>query len=216
MPSGSSPRMRGTLDQAAGQVDAERIIPAHAGNTPPCVVAGRRPADHPRACGEHNRYICEFCNARGSSPRMRGTHHRDRGKLPLSRIIPAHAGNTNARCWPPTTTPDHPRACGEHDASVTVTLPLAGSSPRMRGTRMNPMALADTDRIIPAHAGNTARILPMARSPSDHPRACGEHSGGHAAGSRDHGSSPRMRGTRGIGLAGTAPRRIIPAHAGNT
>ena len=69
---GSSPRMRGKQRLTSIEHFAERIIPAHAGQT----CGGRRgpacSADHPRACGANFR-VREVVDAyAGSSPRMRG------------------------------------------------------------------------------------------------------------------------------------------------
>ena len=71
------------------------IIPAHAGNTWRVRYDCHLRRDHPRACGEHQRFS-DFPNSlQGSSPRMRGTLrlHED-GSASLG-IIPAHAGNTH-------------------------------------------------------------------------------------------------------------------------
>ena len=52
--SGSSPRVRGTLQQADSSLALVRFIPASAGNTcAPPAECGRRPV-HPRECGEHS------------------------------------------------------------------------------------------------------------------------------------------------------------------
>ena len=49
-----------------------------------------------------------------------------------------------------------------------------------------------------------------------HPRACGEHVNCAQSLSSDNGSSPRLRGTRGVGKRREFPSRFIPAPAGNT
>ena len=133
-PFGSSPRMRGTRDRNDRRGRANRIIPAHAGNSPGVTPASLPnwiiPAhagnslmadlqveavlDHPRACGElfgvGARYRCRL----GSSPRMRGTQLQIEIELSLLRIIP--------------------RACGELSGSGSGVADAGGSSPRMRGT----------------------------------------------------------------------------------
>ena len=70
---GSSPRMRGTPVLGVPSGVAERIIPAHAGNS--LAPLGRQPqsSDHPRACGELALDTAIPSTLLGSSPRMRGT-----------------------------------------------------------------------------------------------------------------------------------------------
>ena len=136
--------------------DCDRgIIPAHAGNTQtgqPCT----------------NVYL-------GSSPRMRGTRYLRAVNRRIDGIIPAHAGNTSPAATPTTRSRDHPRACGEHTLSAVSALVLAGSSPRMRGTRSAVSRSSWQAGIIPAHAGNTKDEVLADCIVRDHPRACGEH-----------------------------------------
>ena len=100
MMAGSSPRMRGKPGAVAGLVVPQRIIPAHAGQTP-----GSRPKvawrpDHPRACGANITRLYLAPYAYGSSPRMRGKPADDSGHTIEIRIIPAHAGQTRPPTWP--------------------------------------------------------------------------------------------------------------------
>ena len=111
---------------------------------------------------------------------------------------------------------DHPRACGEHTEYEILAILLRGSSPRMRGTPHQQLAVRYRVRIIPAHAGNTlmhCRALSVSR---DHPRACGEHIDSPTGHIRSVGSSPRMRGTPARDRCQHHRAGIIPAHAGNT
>ena len=91
--SGSSPRMRGTLNYPSGDAEAAGIIPAYAGNTSiehrkrrwnwdhprvcgehtPSARSSPLPRDHPRVCGEHMVSRSLAMASLGSSPRMRGT-----------------------------------------------------------------------------------------------------------------------------------------------
>ena len=146
-----------------------------------------------------------------------------RGKRPSpccgprpSRIIPAHAGQTNACDSSASSCPDHPRACGANIISAAFYFAYFGSSPRMRGKHGTIKHAADPDRIIPAHAGQTTS--PPGRSPAspDHPRACGANTSTRSAYSTLVGSSPRMRGKLGFGSTRQCRPRIIPAHAGQT
>ena len=110
--SGSSPRMRGKHRYPTIRARSLRIIPAHAGQTPPPTGWTPCEPDHPRACGA-NPIVTRFEHScSGSSPRMRGKR-RPPGVCPFScRIIPAHAGQTGTRATHSHAPPDHPRACG--------------------------------------------------------------------------------------------------------
>ena len=188
--------MRGTPYRAWAERDANRIIPAHAGNSSRGRGSAAFDSDHPRACGELWELLANLSLESGSSPRMRGTHLPSLDEEVSLRIIPAHAGNS----W--TTSPrwrldsDHPRACGELLKTRAGFRPGIGSSPRMRGTRL-PERLA-----VPENA--------------DHPRACGELRVRSVPLCIDTGSSPRMRGTPLLPQSRDVGRRIIPAHAGNS
>ena len=155
--SGSSPRMRGTLDGTTVQHLVPGIIPAYAGNTDALTereVVGR---DHPRVCGEHSARVSATRWAAGSSPRMRGTLLGIEDKYGVQGIIPAYAGNTVHYGAYFAIGRDHPRVCGEHPTVPATPLPLPGSSPRMRGTLVGHGGIGDGDGIIPAYAGNTFR-----------------------------------------------------------
>ena len=132
------------------------------------------------------------------------------------RIIPAHAGQT---CAARSTTPnnaDHPRACGANIRPSESCLQRNGSSPRMRGKRPFYRKKGFKNRIIPAHAGQTWGYCNCSRCRKDHPRACGANEIVGRFGRFGRGSSPRMRGKRGIHRGLHVALRIIPAHAGQT
>ena len=147
---------------------------------------------------------------------MRGTHIGHAGLDCLTRIIPAHAGNTESTHAATPKSWDHPRACGEHNHIVYIQAVDRGSSPRMRGTREYQSVPEDIDGIIPAHAGNTRAGTGCPGWPGDHPRACGEHLFVAWTECSCPGSSPRMRGTQCRRTWYPAIGGIIPAHAGNT
>ena len=154
--------------------------------------------------------------SRGSSPRLRGTRRHSRQCHRIDRIIPAPAGNTTT--CPSTTSPraDHPRACGEHRRAKVWAKSIAGSSPRLRGTLFPATWPKGSPRIIPAPAGNTCPSTALQPCPSDHPRACGEHTTTINGQNLHGGSSPRLRGTLANGSPSAGQSRIIPAPAGNT
>ena len=91
---GSSPRMRGTLDQCTPQRQNHGIIPAYAGNTGASSVSDSSRKDHPRVCGEHTALMMTTTGRAGSSPRMRGTPVLHESRTLRGGIIPAYAGNT--------------------------------------------------------------------------------------------------------------------------
>ena len=114
MPSGSSPRVRGTVALGHEHAVAGRFIPARAGNRVIGSSAGGVTAVHPRACGEQCCRGLPRQGDRGSSPRVRGTGSPRRRGACSRRFIPARAGNSLAVA----------ATVLEHD----------GSSPRVRGT----------------------------------------------------------------------------------
>ncbi len=192
--------------------------------------------DHPRVCGEHPHKAIADSGFPGSSPRVRGTpaallgSDQHRGSSPRVRgtqnieiidnladgIIPACAGNTGGWQLLVGRHGDHPRVCGEHPRSSSLTMPPAGSSPRVRGTLHVHDVRGGLRGIIPACAGNTTGSFPPAWCRWDHPRVCGEHVftiPGHIPA---WGSSPRVRGTPRMTVRGLGAVGIIPACAGNT
>ena len=109
---GSSPRMRGKRGNYAKARAADRIIPAHAGQTILVTHVRVHAADHPRACGANFHLRNRPSLAHGSSPRMRGKRTPAMPPSCSIRIIPAHAGQTLRPARRPRRRPDHPRACG--------------------------------------------------------------------------------------------------------
>ena len=110
---GSSPHVRGTLGIAGWLADECRFIPACAGNANHARnVIARRPV-HPRMCGERNHLFHVSIHVHGSSPHVRGTlDMMDRCVLDI-RFIPACAGNAAFAAASDSSSPVHPRMCGE-------------------------------------------------------------------------------------------------------
>ena len=215
-PVGSSPRMRGKRP-VHHRVHADlRIIPAHAGQTPCSPRAARRWTDHPRACGANVFLAVDMPAEAGSSPRMRGKPGGWVERRHSRRIIPAHAGQTLAYYKPLQLPSDHPRACGANSALRPSNILQSGSSPRMRGKQRLTSIEHFAERIIPAHAGQTAVPTVADGTRSDHPRACGANHDCVRPLFRPFGSSPRMRGKHAVAGAARRVVRIIPAHAGQT
>ena len=213
---GSSPRMRGKHLAAVGDAVAVRIIPAHAGQTAYRSQGPSRPSDHPRACGANEARLASESHAFGSSPRMRGKPAARSRRVMRVRIIPAHAGQTSAAARAGWSRPDHPRACGANVLTLHLHHAASGSSPRMRGKRLDFKGFELKSRIIPAHAGQTTTTGACDAATKDHPRACGANAARLAPRRFPSGSSPRMRGKRRRPTLFHDSIRIIPAHAGQT
>ena len=213
---GSSPRMRGTPRARPGQHMDRGIIPAYAGNTSARHSPSEPRWDHPRVCGEHSTVTGVTRVRLGSSPRMRGTRTTGHGLDASRRIIPAYAGNTTNLGRTLTLDGDHPRVCGEHLCTVRWSMQVVGSSPRMRGTRLDHFSYPASIGIIPAYAGNTCCESGESYGRRDHPRVCGEHCPAGGTCFPRQGSSPRMRGTLMAYILKSCVIGIIPAYAGNT
>ena len=132
---GSSPLTRGKLRLVHWPTRQVRLIPAHAGKTPPTRF-GRGPSRaHPRSRGENELILILTQFSRGSSPLTRG-----KSALPVTlgnvaRLIPAHAGKTSI----------YPE----------LLLVLPGSSPLTRGKLVTHSVGVSRCGLIPAHAGKT-------------------------------------------------------------
>ena len=165
--------MRGKPEPADGQHLDQRIIPTHAGQTAFCTALDRNSTDHPRACGANGSHLKLRRTTVGSSPRMRGKLMLVLPAMVTRRIIPAHAGQTRWCLPEPIRVSDHPRACGANLWCWWLFCCFFGSSPRMRGKLPSAIGTALSNRIIPAHAGQTRSMLGYSGTMPDHPRACG-------------------------------------------
>ena len=111
---GSSPRVRGKLDQTQCRDLLGGLIPARAGKTFTRQSSRWQEWAHPRACGENRYAQTASANRAGSSPRVRGKRAAGGTHFARTRLIPARAGKTPSALmiWRPTRA--HPRACGEN------------------------------------------------------------------------------------------------------
>ena len=151
---GSSLRVRGTGRCEPPRRSSGRGIPACAGNRRVRKYFGAAIPGHPCVCGEQatfRRFELRRC---GSSLRVRGTGQITSSPIPLSRVIPACAGNVmehladacgervipacagnRAASWRwPGAAPGHPCVCGEQIVNRQWALRTMGSSLRVRGT----------------------------------------------------------------------------------
>ena len=191
---GSPPRVRGKERKRCCTATGTGITPAYAGKSRlhTSVLPWRR--DHPRICGEKERWQGIWNSGVGSPPRMRGKASGPGVLSSLSGITPAYAGKSPVRELLLIVSRDHPRVCGEKLAGRCPAPAGLGSPPRMRGK-----------------AWLVAVPLPPVW---DHPRVCGEKFQGSDTYHATQGSPPRMRGKVRRERGPMRSRRITPAYAG--
>ncbi len=166
-------------------------------------------------CGERKWGEVKTRPPAGSSPRVRGTRSRYFTGRRTPRFIPACAGNADLACLSGGSRSDHPRVCGEREASPPPPPRPFGSSPRVRGTPPRGTGTVRPARFIPACAGNASSSAGWRIKVAVHPRVCGERADVPAVPGSSGGSSPRVRGTLPTGNDREPVFRFIPACAGN-
>ena len=172
--SGSSPLTRGKRLADLRDGLNLRLIPAHAGKTSSrCSRKACIPA-HPRSRGENHRLAAGIEDAGGSSP--------------------PHAGKTHDTHVTPPARRAHPRSRGENLLHTWCLDLRLGSSPLTRGKPpLRPLAHRRI-RLIPAHAGKTARKRLDVGAGGAHPRSRGENWSPSRKITAAFGSSPLTRG----------------------
>ena len=176
---GSSPRVRGTHTLPFRTPILPRFIPACAGNASSMKNDSAGNTVHPRVCGERFCTVLARDQERGSSPRVRGTLIRGWYRPAPMRFIPACAGNAMTPLFYKRCLMVHPRVCGERGRFCRPTIPVNGSSPRVRGTQVGVRVYQPEYRFIPACSGNASLSLLCWVRFSVHPRVCGERSANH-------------------------------------
>ena len=171
---------------------------------------------HPRVCGENNNLVTIPDSPTGSSPRVRGKRDPHPVSIKTPRLIPACAGKTILPWARPALPWAHPRVCGENPVSLNLIMGPVGSSPRVRGKHRRPSCLRKRTGLIPACAGKTFHVSNAVSLERAHPRVCGENGCFVDVGTRESGSSPRVRGKRRFAKRERNRRGLIPACAGKT
>ena len=85
-------------------------------------------------CGEQAIKAASAASMEGSPPRVRGTVFYANHGHKAKGITPACAGNSTGVCVTFAICGDHPRVCGEQGQAGSLTAPMEGSPPRVRGT----------------------------------------------------------------------------------
>ena len=137
------------------------------------------------------------CTLRNISPPINGHHGQVVKRQPNLAVLVVTQAQTTV--------------CSTHRTRS----PARDSSPRVRGTLVDPVGGDTPGRFIPARAGNTSGHRRGAGPAPVHPRVCGERPPAARQSPPASGSSPRVRGTPLAALAQPGPHRFIPACAGN-
>ena len=191
---GPSPRVRGSLGAADVLLMVRGSIPACAGKPERRQDIASTHRVHPRVCGEALRRVRDEPDARGPSPRVRGSrggagaHGRQPGSIPACAGKPGRLNVHSLRSRV------HPRVCGEARDEA------AGQDHR-RGS-------------IPACAGKPSCATWRAARWRVHPRVCGEAASLQGGNQRYRGPSPRVRGSHGSTRMRQSGNGSIPACAG--
>ena len=110
---GSPPPMRGKGIPTGSVPRCSRITPAYAGKSLALSTSTAGQEDHPRLCGEKQKFFRKMLTIMGSPPPMRGKASVRCYRRYAYRITPAYAGKRNPlNSWDKSDR-DHPRLCGE-------------------------------------------------------------------------------------------------------
>ena len=170
---GLSPRVRGNPFETEAASDADRSIPARAGeptNAPYGLPDGRV---YPRACGGTTYVQAGASILLGLSPRVRGNRAQSRSAIGSSRSIPARAGEPHIGTLPRNKGEVYPRACGGTPFKPFAGKVSMGLSPRVRGNLSWNRCTSTTHGSIPARAGEPICKTPDFGKAGVYPRACG-------------------------------------------
>ena len=132
---GSSPLTRGKRHSKPTSHVRPGLIPAHAGKTPDRSFSAQKSAAHPRSRGENSQSSSEIRRRVGSSPLTRGKLVVHVLEARGTRLIPAHAGKTDATLHVGGAVGAHPRSRGENSWYTCWRRGVLGSSPLTRGKR---------------------------------------------------------------------------------
>ena len=212
--SGLSPRVRGNRGCHHPVGVSGGSIPACAGEPSVSGLVTRRGGVYPRVCGG-TRLDGTFINpAYGLSPRVRGNQKRQNPVEFGARSIPACAGEPGP-LWPTRTTGwVYPRVCGGTGAPINPTYPAGGLSPRVRGNHRPRRRVWQSNRSIPACAGEPSGGANSNPGGEVYPRVCGGTQAGLRRPSPPEGLSPRVRGNPPHPVPARPVPRSIPACAG--
>ena len=213
---GLSPRGRGKPFIRRSWTHDEGSIPAWAGETLGGLQQLRPCEVYPRVGGGNRLTFTAGVAEYGLSPRGRGKRLTPRGRLLITRSIPAWAGETSSIASIAAAIAVYPRVGGGNELSAQVPNLRAGLSPRGRGKRYPFQRSKGDDGSIPAWAGETYPDTGFGCCRTVYPRVGGGNESVPVGCPLRWGLSPRGRGKRTAAAAGDEIDRSIPAWAGET
>ena len=113
-----------------------RLIPAHAGKTPPTRRQTESARAHPRSRRENDEKWAASDAIQGSSPLTRGKLVDGVDRDRAAGLIPAHAGKTEEALRVLKPGGAHPRSRGENKERHGEVIAAQGSSPLTRGKQL--------------------------------------------------------------------------------
>ncbi len=213
---GSSPHVRGTLVSTVNRTDSVGLIPACAGHSTILIPCSAGKWAHPRMCGALRTVYSDDVPQLGSSPHVRGTQDAEVVSDDDGGLIPACAGHSRSASQSRTSCRAHPRMCGALAKIYGITSDGLGSSPHVRGTRIQTKPVYSPQGLIPACAGHSAARAWWGAARRAHPRMCGALRWVCSDSLSLRGSSPHVRGTQVSSLKVKSPLGLIPACAGHS
>ena len=154
LPPGSSPRVWGQEKNTGSAVRSTGIIPTRVGTS----------------CSR--KYYTK--GGVGSSPRVWGQEFVTVGLFAFARIIPTRMGTRVCYLGFVCLCQDHPHAYGDKQLSLTLSVMLRGSSPRVWGQVRAINSPLDIERIIPTRMGTSKQRYRNCHNRRDHPHAYGD------------------------------------------
>ena len=208
--------MRVLLKRIALSFASKGITPACAGTTAYSWPLKVTLWDHPRVCGYYLSPQKSPSMPLGSPPRVRVLLTSQYLYRLATRITPACAGTTVPCQAIAPQREDHPRVCGYYLLPYFSDLGPQGSPPRVRVLLYRIIDTDLSERITPACAGTTKKVLGVQEVARDHPRVCGYYVRTSWLSTSDGGSPPRVRVLRAKTMYRYQHPGITPACAGTT
>ena len=170
---GPSPLARGKRRCRRAASACDGTIPARAGETLTGFLGLLLQRDHPRSRGGNAGHRAEPELQPGPSPLARGKLHPKTQTANIYGTIPARAGETITTANARELFGDHPRSRGGNSMGTVWGRLTLGPSPLARGKRRQHWHDRQTERTIPARAGETISVVQRLQILADHPRSRG-------------------------------------------